>query len=133
MQIDLIVRGICCLRPGVPDVSEHITVRSIVGRFLEHSRIFWFDNGGEPEAFIGSADMMERNLDRRVEVLCPVLDPSLQVYLRETVLDLYLRDTDQSWTLDATGTYTPPAAEGDSVDAQLTLLTRHLNEYTRES
>ncbi len=86
VRIDLIVRGICCLRPGIPGVSERISVRSIVGRFLEHSRIYSFENGGDPQAFIGSADLMERNLDRRVEVLCPVLDRSLLEYLRETVL-----------------------------------------------
>ena len=134
VRIELIVRGICCLRPGVPDVSDNITVRSIVGRFLEHSRIFWFENGGEPDVFIGSADMMERNLDRRVEVLCPVLDPSLQAYLRDTVLDVYLRDTDQAWTLDASGTYAPPedGAAADPVSAQNTLLLTHTTDYQHD-
>src|SRR5215831_11511062 len=110
VRIDLIVRGICCLRPGVPGVSDRITVRSVVGRFLEHSRIFWFENGGSPEAFIGSADLMERNLDRRVEVLCPVLDPSLRTYLRDVVLDFYLNDTERSWVLQPSGAYVAPSA-----------------------
>jgi polyphosphate kinase len=134
VSIDLIVRGICCLRPGVPGVSERIAVRSIVGRFLEHSRILWFENGGDPAAFIGSADLMERNLDRRVEVLCPVLDPSLRTYLRDTVLDAYLRDTDQAWTLDASGAYTAPAvASGtDPFSAQATLLVRHTTDYQHD-
>ncbi len=80
-------------------MSERIRVRSIVGRFLEHSRIYSFENGGAPQAFIGSADLMERNLDRRVEVLCPVLDRNLLEYLRETVLGAYLRDTDRATVL----------------------------------
>ena len=132
VPIDLIVRGICCLRPGIPGVSETIRVRSIVGRFLEHSRIYRFENGGSPETFIGSADLMERNLDRRVEVLCPVLDAELGAYLTDTVLNAYLRDTVQTWNLDAQGIYTPATPVGEPVDAQMLLLTRHLTEYTRE-
>jgi polyphosphate kinase len=134
VEIDLIVRGICCLRPGIPGVSERIRVRSIVGRFLEHSRIFWFENDGEQDVYIGSADLMERNLDRRVEVLCPVVDPSLRTYLRETVLELYLRDTDQAWTLDAAGTYAPPlnGATSDPISAQGLLLLRHTTEYLHD-
>jgi polyphosphate kinase len=134
VRIDLVVRGICCLRPGIPGVSDRITVRSIVGRFLEHSRIFWFENGGDAAVFIGSADLMERNLDRRVEVLCPVLDPSLRTYLRDTVLDAYARDTDQAWTLDATGEYAPPinGASRDPLSAQATLLVRHTTDYQHD-
>ena len=134
VQIDLIVRGICCLRPGVAGVSDRITVHSIVGRFLEHSRIFWFENGGDPAVYIGSADLMERNLDRRVEVLCPVLDPSLRTYLRETVLDLYLRDNAQSWRLGGNAQYEPPIdnAAPDAVSAQSTLLLRHTTDYQHD-
>jgi len=106
VQIDLIVRGLCCLRPGIPGISDRITVRSIVGRFLEHSRIYYFENGGAPEAFIGSADLMERNLDRRVEVLCPVTDPTLRQHLRDAVLDALLSDTDRAWVLQTDGAYT---------------------------
>ncbi len=132
VTIDLLVRGICCLRPGVTGVSDRISVRSVVGRFLEHSRLFWFENGGKPEVFIGSADLMERNLDRRVEVLCPVLDPALRTYLREVVLDLYLQDTAQSWLLEPSGAYTPPPQSPESVNAQQALLTRHTVDYLRE-
>ena len=134
VQIDLIVRGICCLRPGIAGISEHIRVRSIVGRFLEHSRVFWFENGGHPEVFIGSADLMERNLDRRVEVLCPILDPALKTYLRDTVLETYLQDTRRTWTLDASGTYhqQPETAPQEGIDAQEILLTRHTVDYQRD-
>ena len=105
VAIDMIVRGVCCLRPGIPGISERINVRSIVGQFLEHSRIYYFENGGSPEVYIGSADMMERNLDRRVEVLCPVNDPSHRQLLRDAVLEVLLSDTDRSWTLQTDGSY----------------------------
>jgi polyphosphate kinase len=111
VHIDMVVRGVCCLRPGIPGISDRITVRSVVGRFLEHSRIYYFDNGGTPEAYIGSADLMERNLDRRVEVLCPVNDPALRQHLRDSVLDALLSDTDRAWRLQTNGSYersTPP-------------------------
>jgi polyphosphate kinase len=102
----LLVRGVCSLRPGVPGISDHIEVRSIVGRFLEHSRLYWFENGGSPEVFIGSADLMERNLDRRVEVLTPVKDAELRGMLRQTVLAALLRDTHRATRLLPDGRYT---------------------------
>src|SRR5436190_16909569 len=101
VQIDLIVRGICSLRPGIPGVSETIHVRSIVGRFLEHSRLFWFSNGGHEEMYIGSADLMERNLDRRVETLSPIKDVEILEHLRDVVLQSYLQDTDRAFVLDS--------------------------------
>ena len=93
VKIDLIVRGVCCLVPGVKGVSETIRVRSLVGRYLEHSRIFYFANNGDARVFLGSADAMERNFDRRVEVITPVEDPALVRHLRENILDMYLKDT----------------------------------------
>ncbi len=102
VPIDLVVRGICCLRPGVEGMSENIRARSIVGRYLEHSRIYHFANGageGRPAYYIGSADLMSRNLDRRVEALVPVNDPTLQERLHE-VLEVNLADDQQAWTLD---------------------------------
>lgn len=104
VEIDLIVRGICCLRPGVPGVSERIRVISIVGRFLEHSRLFYFANGGKGEYYIGSADWMPRNLDRRVEAVVPVEDAAQHERLR-TLLEVYLTDNRQAWDLDAEGHY----------------------------
>jgi len=97
VEIDLVVRGICCLRPGVPGMSDHIRLVSVVGRFLEHSRIYYFANGGEPEALIGSADMMRRNLDRRVEVLVPVSDPDQLEYLIEDAIGAPLMDNVKGW------------------------------------
>ncbi len=102
--VELIVRGICCLRPGVPDMSERITVRSIVGRFLEHSRIYYFGNNGNPDIYLGSADLMERNLDRRVETLFPIESPGLKEEIRH-LLDVYLRDTSRARILMPDGSY----------------------------
>jgi polyphosphate kinase len=101
-RIDLVVRGICCLRPGVPGLSERIAVRSIVGRYLEHSRIYRFGEGEDATFLVGSADLMPRNLDRRVEVLVPVRDPVARRRLDE-VLDLVLADDELAWTLDGEG------------------------------
>ena len=106
VDVDLLVRGVCCLRPGLPDVSERIRVRAFVGRFLEHSRILWFENGGEPEVLIGSADLMTRNLNRRVEVLTPVIDASVRSRLYE-VLDAGFKYDRHSWPLDQHGVYAP--------------------------
>ena len=108
VKIDLIVRGACMLRPGVSGLSQTIHVRSIVGRFLEHSRIFYFCNGGDEELYIGSPDWMARNFDRRVEVVVPVLDPHLKSYLKDTVLPAYLRDNVKARILTADGAYKLP-------------------------
>lgn len=104
-EIDLVIRGVCCLRPGVAGVSDHIRVISIVGRFLEHSRLFFFANGGEPEYYLGSADWMTRNFDRRVEAVTPVDDVLLQDKL-ESLLFVCLSDNREAWDLAADGTYT---------------------------
>src|ERR1700761_725955 len=106
VDVDLIVRGICCLRPGVPGVSDRIRVRSIVGRFLEHSRVYWFGNDGEPEIYCGSADWMERNLKRRIEVAFPILDPVLAARVYDETLVNYLADNTDAWLLDDNGRYT---------------------------
>ncbi len=126
-SIDLVCRGICSLRPGVPGVSDHIRVRSIVGRFLEHSRIFWFQNGGDEEMYIGSADLMERNLDRRVETLVPILDPEIREHLRDVVLNAYLHDTDRAMVLDSSGRYERPEPVSTSVNAQKQLLEHYVS------
>ena len=104
VDIDLVVRGICRLRPGIEGVSENIAVYSVVGRFLEHSRIFYFHNGGQSEYYIGSADWMTRNLDRRVEAVAPVEDPVLREDL-QTILDIMLSDNRKRWRMDADGNY----------------------------
>ena len=107
VAIDLQVRGICCLAPGVPGVSETITVTSIVGRYLEHARIYYFRNGGDSEVFLGSADLMPRNLDRRVEVLFPVIPSRLRDTILRDVLGVHLQDTAQARRLLADGRYEP--------------------------
>jgi len=124
VQIDMIIRGICCLRPGVPGLSENIRVISIVGRFLEHSRIYYFENGGKPEVYMGSADLMPRNLDRRVEIIFPVKDPTLRTYLRDAVLAVELANNSRARELQPDGTYVcrSRAPDEPEIDSQAWLL-----------
>ncbi|SIT65981.1 polyphosphate kinase [Ectothiorhodosinus mongolicus] len=105
VRVQLIVRGICCLRPGIPGVSDNIQVRSVMGRFLEHSRVFYFQNGKEPQVFCSSADWMPRNFFRRVEVAFPVEKPALRKRVIDESLRAYLKDNMQTWVLDANGHY----------------------------
>ena len=121
VRVDLVVRGMCCLRPGVPGLSENVEVRSIVGPFLEHSRIFYFANGGAEEVYLGSADLMERNLNRRVETLFPIEDAAHVRTLRDQILETYLRDNFRARILGRDGRYarlTPEPGE-PVVDSQL--------------
>jgi polyphosphate kinase len=129
VQVDLIVRGICCLRPGIAGVSENIRVISIVGRYLEHSRIFWFSNNGEPEVFIGSADWMPRNLDRRVEAVTPIDDPTIAARLKQ-LLDIFLADNRQAWELRSDGTYVQrhPTEDDPERSAQTILMEMALHQ-----
>jgi polyphosphate kinase len=122
VEIDLVVRGACCLKPGLAGVSDRIRVRSVVGRFLEHSRVYWFANGGQPEVYIGSADLMERNLDRRVEALCRVRETVLADHIRTVALDAYLRDTERSYVLRGDRYDAASADRGPSLNAQQHLL-----------
>ena len=124
VQIDLLIRGICCLLPGIPGLSETIRVRSVVGRFLEHHRIYWFERAGTPAAYIGSADWMDRNLERRVEVTTPILDPDHARWLREDVLQAYLDDNVRTRLMLSDGSYrrlTPPP-EGPRYDVHETFM-----------
>jgi polyphosphate kinase len=105
VKIDLIVRGICMLRPGVPGLSENITVRNVIGRFLEHSRVFYFANGGEPDIYMGSADWMARNLKYRIEVVAPISASEMKTYLKDVVLAAYLRDNVRARELRIDGSY----------------------------
>jgi polyphosphate kinase len=123
VEIDLIVRGTCCLRPGVPGVSDHIRVRSVVGRFLEHSRVYFFRHGGANDLYLGSADWMQRNLDRRIETVFPVEDERLRRKVH-AVLDVLLRDNVKARELGPDGVYRPVrrAPGQHRLDAQLRLL-----------
>jgi polyphosphate kinase len=128
VEIDLIVRDICRLRPGLQPVSENVTVHSIVGRFLEHARVFEFGNAGDPEFYLGSADWMQRNLDNRVEVVAPIRDPELCAELR-WILRATLADNRRRWVLDADGTYEQRRPGDDPVRD----LQRRLMDRTREA
>jgi polyphosphate kinase len=123
VDVDLIVRGICCLRPGIPGVSERIKVRSIVGRFLEHSRVYYFENAGAREIYCGSADWMDRNLFRRIEVAFPVEAAELQQRVADD-LKMYLEDDMQAWVLHPDGHYSRAAKDGQ-ISAQARLLSLH--------
>ena len=105
VRIELIVRGVCTLKPGIPGISHNISVMSIVGKYLEHSRVSYFANGGNEEIYIGSGDLMGRNLDRRVEVMCPILDTDLKAHLKHILKDIILKDTDRSYFLKSDGSY----------------------------
>jgi polyphosphate kinase len=123
VNIDLIVRGICCLRPGVPGVSENIRVRSVIGRFLEHTRAYWFQNDGNQEMWMASADWMDRNFFRRIETAFPIENKSLRERIYKEALAVYLADNTQAWELLSDGSYrrlTPQDQE--PVSAQDTLL-----------
>jgi polyphosphate kinase len=123
VKVDLIVRDTCELRPGLPGVSDNVRVLSIVGRFLEHSRIYHFRNGGAPEYYIGSADCMKRNLESRVEVLAPVEDPRLQKEIR-AILDLHLADQRNAWEMASDGSYAQRRKPGADVGSQELLIER---------
>jgi polyphosphate kinase len=124
VKVDMIVRGLCCLRPGIPGISSNISVRSIVGRFLEHSRLYYFLNDDSEDLYIGSADLMERNLDRRVEVMSPIKDAALKRHLRDTVLETLLSDTHRAWELQSNGSYVRvrPPEGAEPLNSQQVLL-----------
>lgn len=114
VKVDLLVRGICCIRPHLPGMSDNITVRTIVGRFLEHARIYYFRNGGNPEIFLGSADLMPRNLDRRVEILFPIENPEIRAAIMDVIFAKQMQDTVKTRLMQPDGTYvrvTPPPGE----------------------
>ena len=123
VKIDLIVRGMCCLRPGVPGVSHNINVRSIIGRFLEHSRVYYFLNDGQEQVWMSSADMMERNLDKRVETCFPLEGKKLITRAKQE-LQVFMTDNTQSWILQTDGTYVRSSPTGNQLarSAQSTLL-----------
>lgn len=124
VKVDLIIRGISMLRPGIPGLSENIRVRSVVGRFLEHSRVFWFANGGADEVYIGSADWMSRNLKHRIEVVAPVTDRDAKRYLRDVLIEAYLSDNTKARELHPDGTYRPIANGAEDFNSQLYFIGR---------
>jgi len=126
VECDLLVRGICCLKPGIPGVSDRIRVTSIVGRFLEHSRIYYVYNNGDEQVYLGSADLMPRNINRRVETLFPILKSSIIRTIRDKILAVYLADNVKARSMRPDGTYVRRVkrANGRSLDAQHALLAR---------
>jgi polyphosphate kinase len=123
VQIDLIIRGICCLKPGIPGISENINVRSIIGRYLEHSRIYYFSNGGSPKYFLASADCMPRNFLRRIEVMFPILDDKNKDKIQK-IINLQLNDNTSARVLQADGSYIrlyPPKGK-QAINAQVDMV-----------
>ena len=119
VKVDLQVRGVCCIRPGIDGISDNISVSSIVGRFLEHSRIYYFHSGGKDIVYMGSADLMPRNLNRRIEILFPILDPDIKAIILQTLLPLHMRDNVHAWIMDSSGMYTRRSTEDHEIfDAQ---------------
>lgn len=127
VQVDLVIRGMCCLRPGVAGLSDNIRVRSIIGPFLEHHRIYYFHNGGKPEIYMGSADLMQRNLDRRVEVVFPLQDPPLVEFVRSTMLERYITDNVRARLLqpDGSNLRLQPTEGAAVVDSQIVEMGAH--------
>ena len=124
VKVDLIIRSMCSLRPGIEGLSDNIRVVSILGRFLEHSRIYYFHNAGEEEVYMGSADLMPRNLDNRVEVVFPISDPDKVRYIRKGILDIYLSDNVKARVMQPDGTYIrrTPSEKEDAISVQEWLL-----------
>jgi polyphosphate kinase len=129
VTVDLLVRGICCLRPGIEGLSDHIRVISIVGRFLEHSRIYYFHNDGANQIYMGSADLMPRNINRRVEVLFPVENSRMVRHIRDKILEVYLSDTVKARLMDSDGQYLRVNSKPDQrpFNSQLWFLEQRLN------
>jgi polyphosphate kinase len=128
VKVDLIVRGICALRPGLPGISENITVRSVIGRFLEHSRVYYFHNDGNPDIYCASADWMERNFFRRIEVCFPIERKQHRDRIVED-LETYLADNEHAWVLKADGRYERASSiDVPGVSAQQVLLQRYSDE-----
>jgi len=134
VKVDLLVRGVCCLRPGIKGLSENIRVISIVGRFLEHTRIFYFRNGGDEEIYLGSADLMPRNLNWRVETVFPIKDQAILRYIRDDILKICLRDNVQARLLTPDGTYRRLSSQNGTqlFDSQAELLRQAQSQLSEE-
>ncbi|NHQ60697.1 polyphosphate kinase 1 [Chlorobium sp. BLA1] len=129
VKIELIVRGVCCLKPGIPEVSENIRVISVIGRFLEHSRAYYFHNGGDPELYLGSADIMPRNLDERIETLFPVFDNTCISRVKSD-LDLIISDNVKAWIMNPEGTYSMIESKVPAINSQALFLSRSSRNKT---
>ena len=126
VKVDLVIRGVCALRPGIPKVSDNIRVRSVIGRFLEHTRIFHFRNGGEPHVYLSSADWMDRNFFRRIELCFPILDKKLRARVVNEGLKAYLDDNTQAWEMQPDGSYArKKRGKAKASSAQEDLLRKH--------